>query len=141
MADDRQYLEEPNADEPEVIVVQRSLGERIGRVGCVVVWFVAMMIPFVLFILAARGEIIIPTGDAPDQRIRLWLIMEPYERGLGISQATVIEVDGLSCVQTDVSFLLWEGQAEDGLTYCECYARRDAAWDLQSVAEGRCAAP
>jgi hypothetical protein len=133
--------QQQNPEEVEVVVVRRSLPERLSRVGCVVVWLTAMMIPFVLIILAARGEIIIPTGDAPDQRIRLWLIMEPYERGVGISRAAVIEVDDLSCVQTDVSFLLWEGQAEEGLSYCECYSRSDDEWNLQTVAAGSCPVP
>ena len=128
-------------EEVEVVVVRRSLGERLGRLGCVAVWFAAMMIPFALIILAARGEIIIPTGDAPEQRIRLWLIMEPYERGLGISRAAIVEVDDLSCVQTDVSFLLWEGQAEDGVSYCECYTRSGDDWALETVSEGSCPAP
>lgn len=130
-----------NSDEVEVIVVQRSRGERLGRLGCVVVWLAAMMIPFVLIILAARGEIIIPTGGAPEQRIRLWLIMEPYERGVGLSRASVVEVDDLTCVRTDVSFVLWEGEAAEGLSYCECYARDGDQWNLQTVTEGICPAP
>ncbi len=115
----------------------------IRRIGCgvvLVIWFLVLLLPCGLIVLAVQQEIVISTGSAPGQQTRLWLIGEPTERGFGISTAAVAPTaDNAICVQTDVRFLLWAGQA-DPLNYCECYERAnaDAEWVSVSSSDGAC---
>ena len=95
----------------------------LRRPGCViglVLWFILLLSPCFMILLAARGEISISTGDLPDQRIRVWLIQEARLSGIGVSSATVQAHDQQMCVQTNVNFMLWRGQA-DSTQYCDCY--------------------
>ena len=118
-------------------------GSPIRRIGCgvlLVIWFLVLLLPCALIVLAVQQQIVISTGSAPGQETRIWLISEPTERGFGISTASAISTDDHTlCVQTDVRFLLWAGQA-DPLSYCECYARDNAgdAWSLTGSSEGSC---
>ncbi|MBE2270327.1 MAG: hypothetical protein IAE80_18980 [Anaerolinea sp.] len=116
----------------------------IRRIGCTVLlifWFTLLLLPCALFVLATQGEISISQGGLPGQHIRLWLINEMDERGLGVSSTSVTQTDpNAACIQTNASFLLWAGQAEP-LSYCDCYVRADAdsAWQSASTAAGECA--
>lgn len=113
----------------------------IRRAGCgvgLIVWFVVMLLPCILITLAVRGEITVNTGGAPEQYVRVWLIIEARERGLGISNAWVAPADDLLCVQTDVNFVLWEGNA-DSIHYCKCYDPQSATRML-SMTAGVCGA-
>lgn len=116
----------------------------LGRLGCgiaLVVWFFLLLTPCMLILLATQNEITIPLGgDAPDHEIRLWLIQEIDERGLGISTTSILqtEPDAL-CVQTRSRFMLWQGEAEP-IAYCECYTRSaaDAEWTYSSMKGEAC---
>lgn len=96
-----------------------------------VVWFLLVLTPCALGILATQGEITVNLGSVPGQQLRAWLIMEPDERGIGLSSPATVNTsrENALCMQTDVRYLLWEGEAES-VSYCECYARdsADAAW-------------
>lgn len=115
----------------------------LRRLGCILItaiWFVILLIPLVFIVLAAQGEIRITTGDVPDQHIRLWLIGEPRQRGIGISSAGVHSRDDTNvCLQTSVNYLLWAGASEPS-SYCECYQRGapDEAWGYVGGNEGTC---
>jgi hypothetical protein len=118
----------------------------LQRLGCgiaLVLWFLLILSPCILFMLASRGELTLTLGSAPGQTARVWLVMEADERGLGYSWPTVhARDDGRAlCVQTDVSFALWQGQAEP-ISYCECYQRaaEDASWDFVETIQGVCTA-
>jgi hypothetical protein len=107
-----------------------------------VVWFTLLLIPCFCFVLATSQEIVIPLSSAPGHQVRIWLIMEADERGLGVSTATLNNQTDLAfCEQTDNRFLLWQGRAEN-VSYCECYARSSAedAWALTSTASDACPA-
>lgn len=119
----------------EPTTAPRSL--RIGRMGCVIVWLILFLTPCALVFLATRGEISIGTGPAPDQRLRIWLVMEAESRGFGISTASAHESGNLTCVQTDVRFLLWQGSAEPS-SYCDCYALEADSYTLVSTSSGAC---
>lgn len=118
----------------------------LGRLGCalgLLVWLVLILSPCLVFTLATQGEITVTVGGAPGQSARLWLVMEANERGLGLSLPTAqtsAEGDAV-CVQTDVRYLLWQGQAES-VSYCECYRRAadEAPWDFVTTIEGSCTA-
>jgi hypothetical protein len=120
---------------------RRSPWQRTGCALAVLLWAVLMMIPFLLLVLALRGEVAISTGDAPGQQMRVWLIMDAAQRGVGISTAAASETGDNVCVQTEVRFLLWQGQAEAPQTYCECYQRgTDGDWRTASVSAKACPA-
>jgi hypothetical protein len=122
--------------------LRHSSARRVGCAIAVLVWAILMLIPFFLFLLALRGEITIDTGSAPEQRLRVWLIMDATQRGIGISTASASErADGDVCVQTEVRFILWQGRPEASREYCECHQRTEAGqWVATGLFEGACPA-
>lgn len=118
----------------------------LARLGCglaLVLWFLLILSPCMLFLLASRGELTLDLGGAPGQTARVWLVMEADERGIGWSIPSVqTRADDLVlCVQTDVRYLLWQGQAEP-VSYCECYQRTNsgADWTFADTLTGVCPA-
>jgi hypothetical protein len=112
--------------------------------GCVialVIWFLVLLSPCFLIVLAVRSEISITTGSAPEQRMRVWVIQEAGQSGVGFSNVDVKHTsDEALCVQTNVNFLLWRGKAES-TQYCECYEQAESGWQTTSVEQGVCSAP
>lgn len=118
----------------------------LARLGCaigLVFWFLLILSPCLLFTLATQGEISLTLGGAPEQVARLWLVMEDDGRGLALSVPSVqSSADGQQvCVQTDVTYYFWQGQA-DPSRYCACYNRADAEgdWRFAHSNEGACTA-
>lgn len=141
MTDAPEVEVDPSEPEPELPVapIPKRLSP-LRRVGCgliLVVWFLLLLTPCALIYLATQGEITIPTGSVPGQEVRLWLMTEDRNRGIGVSSAAVIGGNGTTdiCLQTDVRYLLWAGRGENA-SYCECYARAsaDAAWTSAAAA-------
>jgi hypothetical protein len=107
-----------------------------ARGGCAlltVVWFLILLLPCFFIVLASQQQITISQGGLPDQQIRIWLIMESAQRGLGFSSTATYPVkeaglptDGV-CLQTNVSYILWQGQGEAS-QYCECYSGSGDNW-------------
>ena len=118
-------------------------GSRLRRAGCtvaVIVWFAILLTPCFCFALASQGEFSVRLGDVPGQSLRIWLLSESRQRGIGISRPSVVasSVAGQVCLQTDVSFVLWAG-SEDATSYCECFAQSaNATWDMVSNNQGSC---
>lgn len=130
----------------ETIYIKEKLTVRgiAWRAGCIAIWLPLILLPFVLLILAANGEIVLSHGaDMPEPEAHPWLratlIMEIDTRGLNITRSSIAsrDEDGLTCVQTDVSFLLWQGEGEPA-RYCDCYERVDEAWSLVSTESVTC---
>jgi len=117
--------------EEEAPVIRKRRGP-LARLGCalgLLIWAILILLPCILITLAVQGEINISTGDAPDQRLRIWLIMESAQRGIGISNVSIHEQDnGQTCLQTDTRFILWQGKA-DPVSYCECYQHEAGSED------------
>ncbi len=114
---------------------KRSPLQRLGCGVLLVIWFAMLMLPCFLGILATQGQITISTGNAPGQELRIWLIMEPFERGLGISSASArYDGDNRFCLDTSVNYLMWAGNVEPS-PYTECYERENAnaAWTFISA--------
>lgn len=115
---------------------------RIGCIAALVIWFAILLLPCFIFTLAMRGEITVSMGDMPDQALRIWLIMEIEQRGVGISTPSVHQgAEGAACLQTDVRYFLWQGEAAEPVAYCECYTREDGAanWSYVRTLQGGCA--
>ncbi len=127
----------------EEIAVEPPRRSPLRRAGCwivIAIWFLILLIPCFLITLAVQQEIVITTGGAPGQHVRLWLISEAEQRGFGLSTAAVTAKDDNDlCVQTDVRFLLWAGKGESS-SYCDCYQRDNpsAEWTSVSTATGAC---
>lgn len=120
----------------------RSTRRKIAITIALVIWFALLLLPCFFLTLAFNQEIVIPTGDLPGQYVRIWLVMEPFERGIGYSTASVQQSGGeRACVTTSTGFLLWQGRGEP-VSACECYERAAATadWSLVSVAPDACPA-
>lgn len=116
----------------------------LWRAGCLVIWLPLIALPIVLLALAVQGEIALWHGsDFPDNHehpfLQAKLLMDIETRGLNVTRSYVAsEQDGGGvCVQTHVSYLLWQGESTPA-SYCDCYARRGDRWELQSTAAGDC---
>ncbi len=112
----------------------------LSRIGCglaVVLWFMLLTLPCFAVVLATQGEIILTHSDIPFDDFRVWLIQQPRQRGIAISNShRVSAVDGSNAVCTvlDAHFILWEGQPVTSPHYCSCYKPESGGWS--SVAEG-----
>jgi hypothetical protein len=132
-------LAQQSASEP----LPRPPRSPIRRLGCtlaVIVWFLILLLPCFLGVLAVQQEISINTGSLPGQQIRLWLISEAEQRGLALSTGTVHQsVDNAACVQTNVNYYLWTGSEAPSI-YCDCYERSssDMPWSYVTSTAGAC---
>ena len=140
MSDEPALLPADEAENP--VTPQRPRRSPLARLGCgvaLVIWGLLLLTPCFFITLAVRGEISLDTGPAPEQRLRIWLIMEADERGLGISTTSSVPQADLTCIQTDVRFVLWEGEAEP-VSYCHCYEHPPDSdtWNLQAVTSNTC---
>lgn len=122
---------------------RRSLARRAGCTALLVLWFALLLVPCLCAVIAINQEVVLPVGGAPGQHIRVWLIMEAEQRGLGISTPRVSgdEGAGAICVETYNRFVLWQGREPD-VVYCECYERgaNGQGWALTSTSAQACAA-
>lgn len=123
--------------QPQAGTQQRHPLRRPGCIIGLVIWFTVLLTPCFFIILATRGEVAIATGSAPEQQIRIWLVQEARQSGIGLSTAQVLQVNDQTCVQTHVNFILWRGEA-DPTQYCTCYLQDDAEWQLLSAEQGMC---
>lgn len=109
---------------------RKSPLHRIGCAALVAIWLLVMLLPCFLIMLATQQEIIISQGELPGQEIRVRLIMEIDQRGIGLWTTQTVQGElGDICLITTVGYILWEGEGEPA-QYCVCYTRADAtaAW-------------
>ena len=101
----------------------------VRRVGCgllVVLWFGILIFgPCAIVTLMSGNEIRLVHSDVPDDNtLRIWLIQEADERGLGISTGySVNPAADTVCTITDTHFVLWLGQGASSHG-CACYTRQ-----------------
>jgi hypothetical protein len=121
--------------------VKKVSRRRRWMLGCgVALWFAFLMLPCFFLIMLTQGQIVVRTGELPEQSIRIWLVNEARQRGFGIAvPSTHAGEGGQRCLQTDVRFVSWLGSAEPA-TYCECYDRESEAeeWSLLSTNPAAC---
>ena len=124
-------------------VRRRSPVRRLGCTIALIIWFTLLLAPCFLIVMATQGELTISQGNLPGQQIRLWLIMEADERGLGVSSTSTQQLDlNTIGLQTNINFLLWSGQA-DALIYCETFTRASASdpWTPTTTETAACPTP
>lgn len=121
---------------------KKSLPRRFGCSLLIAVWFVILLTPCGLFYLAANGEIRLDHSQVPDPhahpRLLISLIGESDDRGLRIEHSTIQAAinETALCVDTSVTFLLWESSGgNQNVQFCDCYLRSDegSSWDLKST--------
>lgn len=116
---------------------------RLGRWVLVVVWFMILLVPGFFILMVINGEVSIALGDAPEQKVRVWLLSEIRERGFAISTGSVASrTESEVCVQTRLRYLLWQGTPEPA-DFCECFVRADpnAEWSFTTSWQGECTDP
>ena len=137
------------AELPGVLVTtpKKSLPRRLGCWLLIALWFLILLTPCGLFYLAANGEIRLEHGQIPDPhahpRLLISLISERDDRGLRIESSAIrAATDTRLCVETSVSFLLWESSGgNQNVQFCDCYQRADvnSAWRLDASIGAACA--
>lgn len=80
-------------------------------------WFVVMLFPLLAVVLAARHEIAV--GSDEGRQIRVFLVQETADRGVGIEWAKPARERG-DCTQSAVVYLMWRGTGEN-TRFCTCY--------------------
>ncbi|MFN8527055.1 MAG: hypothetical protein U0670_24995 [Anaerolineae bacterium] len=121
-------------------VANRRPRRRLGCIFALALWFVCALVPCLGITLATQGEFTVSLGSFPDQQLRVWLVSEAQERGIGYSLPTISQSgENAVCVQTDVRYLLWAGSGDTSV-FCDCYAREStaASWSLTTTQSGAC---
>jgi len=113
-----------------------------ARVGIYVfIWVILMSLPVFFVVMAIVGEFrFVAIGIPTNEMVRVWLVREPRERGFGFSIPHVTtQTDDELYIQTDVTYLLWEGVGES-ISYCVGHKRdsEQDAWLPFSTNEGAC---
>jgi hypothetical protein len=122
-----------------------------GKIGCGIAlffWFALLMLPCGMVWLASGGEVFIGQ-DVPDAsehpRFQLRLIADADNTGLQMTRSGVAsQSDGELCLQTQVSYLLWnqDDDGDQGVIYCDCYERpsgeSESPWTLTTTETGAC---
>ncbi|MBX3081654.1 MAG: hypothetical protein KF716_08445 [Anaerolineae bacterium] len=113
----------------------------LRRIGCgalLVVWFLAMLTPCAVVVLATQGEIKITYSDLPEDDLRIWTVSSPDSRGIAVSNSRrMTPVQPIStatyhdtmCQIIDIRFILWQGSA-DSSHQCYCYGKSEDQWDI-----------
>lgn len=147
--DNENTEDSPQVELEPVTVVKKP--HPIKRFGCgvlLVIWFTLLLTPCGLFYLAGNGEIRIWHNDIPEPevhpRLLLELVTEIDYRGLQLTRSFPVSSasDNSVCVQTDVSFFLWQSIEDDlDSSYCDCYERTDldSTWQLSDTSTSICA--
>jgi hypothetical protein len=103
-----------------------------------VLWFIFLLTPCLMFKLAVDREIILIHSDLPEDDFRIWLIQDVRNRGVAISNSRRVDAsNGAACTVIDVRFILWQGKGGDSQHYCSCYSKAESGWS--SVTEGEAA--
>ncbi|HRL13767.1 MAG TPA: hypothetical protein PKX07_17940 [Aggregatilineales bacterium] len=133
----------------QVEAAPRARRGPLRRLGCgiaLVIWFVILLFPGFLLLLAIQQEVVVWHGRGfPEAEshplVQVKLIMDARTRGVSITSSHIsIEDSQNACVQTNVNYLLWQGTGE-AASYCDCYARAgESGWTLTETYSGACRA-
>jgi hypothetical protein len=82
----------------------------------VLIWLAVMSLPILAFLLATRGQIV--AGDQSGSHLRLFLLQEPDEQGIGVEWVRPASA-GTGCSRGTVRYFMWEGEGQD-TAFCQC---------------------
>jgi hypothetical protein len=136
----RPYLSDIDAAEsPESQGGTRGVSPAVGCLSTLLVAVLAAGLLLITLSTALRGEARFSKGDLGE--MRLWLIREAANQGLGLSTTRIVagrESSGEVCIRTTARFLMVRSEREiEDVAYCDCYERQGENW----VAAGDCPAP
>jgi hypothetical protein len=102
----------------------RPISPALGCLLSILLGLLGVACVLIVGLFATQGEIAFRRGE-PDE-VRVWLVREPTNQGLGLSTGRVTSraEDGRPvCVESRIRFLLWrsDGSAR-ALTFCDCAA-------------------
>lgn len=109
-----------------------------------ILWFLVLMLPCGLFWFASGNQLTLHHANIPEPvqhpLLQIGTVMNPRERGLNITTSYVThQTDSAMCVQTNVSYLLWQSRSESPSTsFCDCYTRVDDLWHSTGSTSGAC---
>jgi hypothetical protein len=101
------------------------------------IWAVAMLFPLTTVLLATQKQI--ELGSARGRQLRLFLLQEPDQEGVGLEWTRPVAASvqsGDRCRQTRVVYFMWAGEG-DNVTYCRCFS----GGSLTVSHPGSCAEP
>lgn len=131
---------------PEQIPPKAPRYGLLGRLGCgtlVVLWFMILLLPCILFTLATQGSIVINHANVPEPDshplLQIDLLTEADYRGFRIVTTQIYNYDDQLCVQSNVSYFLWLGEGAPSV-YCDCYVQDSAEseWRLTGTTLENC---
>jgi hypothetical protein len=121
-----------------------------GRMGCgllTIFWFVLLLTPCGMFLLATAGEIRLDHADIPEPQghplISLSLSVDAFNSGFKISRSWIAQGEGqLTCVETITNYLRWRSDGtESTVVFCQCYRRDDTGWIFEQQRLTTCDEP
>lgn len=116
--------------------------KRLRRIGCgllLVLWFACLIIvPCSTIVLLTQNEIVITRSSAPDNILRIWMVQDAEQRGVGVANGYTISEDAkMLCTATDIQFFLWKGKANSNHN-CTCYDKQGENYTLTSNGDAAC---
>jgi hypothetical protein len=87
--------------------------KRLFSAVFLVVWLVIMLFPCMAFRLAMQTEVQVGSN------VRVFLIAEDNEEGIGVEWKRPFTATNQQCVQTAVHYFMWTGEGEDAI-FCQC---------------------
>ncbi|MBX3061790.1 MAG: hypothetical protein U0528_14965 [Anaerolineae bacterium] len=130
-----------------------KLPKPVRRFGCgvlLVLWFLFLLTPCAVFVLAVQREIVIKWSEVPQDELRIWTIQDRDARGIGIANSRRVNTTGsgsqpveysaenpLICTITDIRFILWQGQANPAHS-CSCFQKQQSRWAEVVVGQDAC---
>ena len=123
---------------------------RAGRLGCgllTIVWFMLLLMPCAMFVLATSGEIRLDHVNIPEPHdhplFSISLVVDAHNSGLKISRSWLAQDEnGLACVETVTNYLRWRSDGtESTVVFCQCYRRDDTRWIFEQQRLTGCNAP
>ena len=116
-----------------------GISPAVGCLSALVATALAASLLLIILSVALRGEARFSKGDLGE--LRIWLIRESANQGLGFSTSRIIagsESSGEVCIRTTARFLMIRSDREiEDVVYCDCSERKGEFW----IAAGDCPAP
>lgn len=121
--------------------VKRGIAFYLRRLGCgilLTLWFMLMLWPCVMIQVLVEGEFVVNLSDRPGHEARIFTTQNEDQRGFGFSFASInSENDERLCIQTNVRYLMWQGENEP-VDYCRCYDRVEDRWQTAPAVDSKC---
>ena len=110
---------------------------RLAIVLLLLVWASVMAFPIFAVLLATQNQL--QVGEEQGRRLRLYLVQERAQEGIGIEWARPVAGTGddAYCLQTSIRYLMWVGEGQN-VTYCQCFTGDRS---LQESNRGLCPPP